>query len=375
MTGIIIYSDFDGTLTQRAGQDTIISAFYQSLLEGYKPGVEQFYREPPLKSEAEVQQLFTAKFGKYDTDFDHQQADADLLICPEAVTLLHEVLKNDQIRVRIVTKNRKDYIQAMLQYQGFTPEEMFKLEIFDSGLKFQAVTQDLFTQPKAEAINSVYVLDDSTADLNQMLLAVRMCGFKPEQIHQHNLKPGQFAWLDYLRAIQSSLSTAEDSVSETTATPALAVEDDAPELLTEQSIPALPTTKQSNTFKTIGYNGAIGAAIGFVISAILVGTGVFAPIGTGILGAIALGLTIATIIGVLSWRTSKTVAQTTIPPIDDPAATSSFDHHEALKQSAGTAKTVAPPVQHFASPLAAPAEIVSESDALLDKPLSIRSPS
>ncbi|KTD57731.1 hypothetical protein [Legionella shakespearei] len=216
MTGIMFYSDFDGTLTQRAGNNTVFSPFYQSLLEGYKPGIPQHYKISPLKSATEVQQLFTAKFGVYDTNFDHKQTDVDMLITPEAVAFLHQVLKNDKIHVRIVTKNRKDYIQAMMHYQGFTAEEIFKLEILDSGFKFQSVNQDLRTQLWTKEMDQVYVLDDSKEDLDQMLLAIQMYGFQAEQIHQYNLNPGQFAWLDYLRTIQNNFPAAEDSVSETT---------------------------------------------------------------------------------------------------------------------------------------------------------------
>jgi 2-hydroxy-3-keto-5-methylthiopentenyl-1-phosphate phosphatase len=372
MTDIIIYSDYDGTLTQRAGNDTVFSPFYQSLLEGYKPGVQQDYKTSPLKSEQEVKQLFIEKFGPYDKYFDYSKPDANMLITPEAVTFLHQVLENDNIHVRIVTKNRKDYIQAMLHYQGFTSEEIFKLEIFDSGLKFQSVNQDLLTQLWPKEQSEVFVLDDSKADLEQMLFAVKWYGFQAEQIHQYNLMPGQFAWLDYLNTIQNSLSSAQGSTAQTTATPALS-EENAPDPIAEERIPTLPVPEQSSTLSTLSYS-TMGFSLGFVIGALLVGTGIFAPVGTGVLGALTLGLTIATLTGALSGAVGHSLSQTASVSVvepNTPPVTSSFSHHAALQQSNAAAQAPVLPVEHYESPLAKP-ERISETDEQLSPPLRLR---
>jgi hypothetical protein len=103
-----IYTDFDGTITAAVGRKAVFSAFFQSLLVGYKEGVEQDYKATPMKDPNEVQSLFEAKFGKYNEHFNHSQDDVELLMTPKAVVFFHEVLKSSNVKVSIVTKNRQD---------------------------------------------------------------------------------------------------------------------------------------------------------------------------------------------------------------------------------------------------------------------------
>lgn len=375
MTNVIIYSDYDGTLTQRSGNKTVFTPFYQSLLQGYKTGVTQdSYKNPPLKSETEVQELFEAKFGKYDNHFDHTQIDADMLISADAVTFLHEILKNEQIKLRIITKNRKDYIQAMLQYQGFTSEEINKIIIFDSGLKMQSVLTDLQPYPHKE-VRKIYILDDSKPDFGQMLRAVKIRGFKDEQIQQYNLMPGQFEWSSYQHNIQQLFSIpteiSDEVVHQTTITTIQPTEESKP-VITEEP-PQLPkthfnateaenetllpeTTRTSNrTSKMVGYSSFIGFCIGFILGATLVGTGVFT--GTGLLSAMAVGLITATTAAVLSGTIGYVITETTPPLSLEQQDVLTVNSTQALQKLGGTTKQpdISPIEQeHFPKPLSMP---------------------
>lgn len=385
MTNVIIYSDYDGTLTQRSGNNTVFTPFYQSLLQGYKTGVTQdSYKTPLLKSETEVQELFAAKFGKYDNHFDHTQVDADMLISADAVTFLHEILKNEQIKLRIITKNRKDYIQAMLQYQGFTPEEINKMIIFDSGLKMQSVLTDL--QPHLhKEVSKIYILDDSKPDFGQMLRAVSIRGFKDEQIQPYNLMPGQFEWSSYQRDIQQlfSISTelSDEVVHQTTITTIQPSEESKPVITEEhaqlsethfnateaESETLLPeTTSTSNrTPKMVGYSSFIGFCLGFILGTTLVGTGVFT--GAGLISAMAVGLITAATAAVLSGTIGYVITKMTVPlsleQQDD--TLNSSNSTQALQRLGGTTKQpdISSPIEHFSKPLSPPPKttVVEES--------------
>ena len=205
MTSILIYTDFDGTVTKRDGSKTVFSRFYQSLLEGDVPGVLQNYRGPKMENSATVQSLFEKKFGKYDANFDYAQRDADLLMSSEAVAFFHGVLSNDNVAVNIITKNRCDYIKELLTYHGFSQNEIEKINIMDSGLKNKDVNFSL--QCQEEAASHLYILDDSKDDYNEMMLAARTNGYQEHQIHGDNKAPGAFEWPRYLSEISAMCST------------------------------------------------------------------------------------------------------------------------------------------------------------------------
>lgn len=380
MTKVIIYSDFDGIATNRPGSATVFSPFYASLLQSAI--IQDNYKDPLMKGETEVQALFEEKFGKYDEHFDFTKTDADMLISRDAVTFFHEVLKNDQITLKFITKNRKDYIQAMLQYQGFTSEEINRIAIFDSGLKSTDVFHDLMAQPNKNEVSHVYVLDDSPSDFAQMVRGVQFGGFKNEQIRQYNKKPGQFEWARYQQDIQQLFPVATETTDETahqttiTATqlsdekssPVVASEtqprlsDTLINSAEEENQPLLPqTVKASDNYRTLkiaGYSSAIGFSLGFIVSAVLVGTGIFAPFGSGLLGVLALSLPVTASASVLSGAIGYGIAKNTAPVTQEQQATTAENSHQVMQQLGGASSmaqtqttSVASPVEHFPNPL------------------------
>ncbi|HAU1652948.1 TPA: hypothetical protein JBJ28_05025 [Legionella pneumophila] len=371
MPKVIIFTDFDGTVTGRSGNETVFTEFYQSLLQGYKKDVEQDYKNTPMKDPIEVQALFEAKFGKYNENFDHDQQDVDFLMRPEAVAFFHEVLKNDDVTVNIVTKNRAEYIKAVFKYQGFSDEEIEKLTILESGYKFNDVNSRL--NHPTERANRVYILDDSPTDYAEMLRAVKGKGYNEEEIRGYRKNPGEFEWSQYIEDVREMFPPKEnspeevqlpyeqgDEVSIGEETPVLLQEDnlsrreETATVLSNQPVPS----SDFRTLKIMGAFAGIGFGFGFALGVTLVATGVFAPSGVGLLGALTLGAISGTGAAALSSAIGFAVAKGT-ESIEEPARKESVSDvdqssHEAMRGLGGSqllSTNNIHPVGHFPSVL------------------------
>ncbi|HAT8177967.1 TPA: hypothetical protein JA361_00515 [Legionella pneumophila] len=367
MSKVIIFTDFDGTVTGRSGNETVFTEFYQSLLQGYKKDVEQDYKSTPMKDPIEVQSLFEAKFGKYDESFDHSQQDVELLMSPEAVAFFHEVLKNDDVTVNIVTKNRVEYIKAVFKYQGFSDEEIKKLTTLESGYKFHDVNSQLNHQ--TEKANSVYILDDSAADYAEMLRAVKGKGYNEEEIHGYSKNPGKFEWLQYLKDVRKMLLPKVNPLEEVKLTDEkgdeLSIGEETLVLPQEENLHRseettpilsnqLASSSDYHTLKTIGAFAGIGFGVGFALGVTLVATGVFAPSGVSLLGALTLGVISgaggATLSGTIGFAVAKGTESTPDPISKEEVSGVEQSSHQAMRglgssQSLDTNQIH--PVSHF----------------------------
>ncbi len=203
MTEIVIYTDFDGTLTQKPGRISVLEDFYQSLLQGYQIGFKQPYKETPMINADALQEAFTQQFGRYVNQTD------DSLMSPETVLSLQTILQKDLARVNIVTKNRVEYIKAVFRYQGFSNDEITKLNIMDSGDKYSAVKENLKEIGKKVI---VCVFDDDLEDYKAMVKAVEESEFRHNLVGYHH-RPKEFMWGKYLAQIQEfhSLESLQNS--------------------------------------------------------------------------------------------------------------------------------------------------------------------
>lgn len=205
---ICIYSDFDGTATRRSGEQTVFTEFYQSMLQKKIPGN---YKISPMKSHEEMISLFTAKFGAFDEQFNDNQPDADLLVSRDALAFFRDALNNEQASVNFVTKNRTEYIKAMLTYQGFSAKELSRLTVMDSGNKYFDVVKNLgYRQSKPTYI---YIFDDSIRDLNNMVAAAKK-NHCMNAVRAFNAAPGCFNWSHFLQDLQAIVGTKENVVIE-----------------------------------------------------------------------------------------------------------------------------------------------------------------
>ncbi|HAT7073386.1 TPA: hypothetical protein JAN90_11580 [Legionella pneumophila] len=356
MPKVIIFTDFDGTVTGRSGNETVFTEFYQSLLQGYKKDVEQDYKNTPMKDPIEAQALFEAKYGKYNENFDHDQQDVDFLMRPEAVAFFHEVLKNDDVTVNIVTKNRVEYIKAVFKYQGFSDEEISKLTTLESGYKFNDVNSRLNHQ--TEKANQVYILDDSPTDHAEMLRAVKGKGYNEEEIRGYCKNPGEFEWSQYLEDVREIFPPKENSPEEVRLPyeqeDNLSLHEQTANVLSNHPVPS----SDFRTLKIMGAFAGIGFGFGFALGVILVATGVFAPSGVGLLGALTLGAISGTGAAALSSAIGFAVAKgteiTPEPVSEEPVPAVKQSSHEAMRGLGGSqllSTNNIHPVVHFPSVL------------------------
>ncbi|ARB91514.1 hypothetical protein [Legionella longbeachae] len=288
MSIIIIYTNFDGTITEKTGENTVFTEFYQSLLKGYKKGVRQDYKKTSMKEPSEIQSIFEAKFGKYNENFDYKQRDTDFLMSSNAVNFFHGLLTKCGITVNIVTNNRIEYIKAIFKYQGFSDKQINKLTIFDSGHKFADVDSQLAHQKYK--VNRIYILDDNEADYIEMLRAVKSNGYNEKEIRGYNKKPGQFEWIHYLKNIKKIVPLVRDE-------PASGVDD-----LRKNFLPTNKPNLSSNFYvlKMMTIWAGIGLTAGLGIGFNLVETGLLSSFSGNKLGALAVGALIAVGCGLLS---------------------------------------------------------------------------
>ncbi|HAZ7573633.1 haloacid dehalogenase-like hydrolase [Legionella sp. PATHC032] len=367
MPKVIIFTDFDGTVTGRSGNETVFTEFYQSLLQGYQKDVEQDYKSTPMKDPIEVKALFEAKFGEYNENFDHSQQDVAFLMRPEAVAFFHEVLKNDDVIVNIVTKNRVEYIKAVFKYQGFSDEEISKLTTLESGYKFNDVNSRLNHQ--TEKANRVYILDDSPTDYAEMLRAVKGNGYNEEEIRGYSKDPGEFEWSQYLEDVREifppkvntlgELSLPDergDELSIGEEAPVLPQEDNlSPREETVTSVSNQPVSSSDyRTLKIIGAFAGVGFGFGFALGVTLVATGVFAPSGVGLLGALTLGAMsgtgVATLSGVIGFAVAKGTESTPEPVSKEVIPGIKQSSHEVMSGLGGSqllSANTLHPVGHF----------------------------
>ncbi|CEG57567.1 hypothetical protein [Legionella fallonii] len=363
MTKVLIFTDFDGTITSKEGSKTVFGEFYQSLMDGYEVGkIQRNYKHTPLKSPEEVQKIFEAKFGKYDSNFNYTQKDTDVLMSADAVAFFKQALNNSSITVKIITKNRQDYIHALLKYHGFSAEEIGKLTIDDTGWKNNAIHTSLRApENNTSKPTHIYILDDNPADFDAMVSAAESpeYGYEATQIKKYNQDAGQFQWAQYQQDIQAlfPLPVEEQPITPTPietgtdsrSTPPIAITEDKSE-----PVPVEPLAAQ-RTLKITGTSFAAGFFVGLLVSVVLIATGVLAPLGIGALGILALTSMIASglglVSGVIGFGVAKSTESKKPHQCDEP--TPSNNCSQPLQGLGGPVDTVPrccnAPVKHFPS--------------------------
>lgn len=158
MPKIIILTDFDGTMTGMEGLTTTETRFYQSLLNGYVEGKIQPYYQPTFKEPDEVQSLFENEFDKID-------ANKALLLPPDAITFFCQALSNPDVTIHIITKNRIEYVEALLTFHGFSPEEIARFNI--KAQVYKGPTANHIIQSALP--DKVLIFDDNEDDCQAMM--------------------------------------------------------------------------------------------------------------------------------------------------------------------------------------------------------------
>ncbi|TAL64372.1 MAG: hypothetical protein EPN84_03515 [Legionella sp.] len=193
MPEFLVFSDFDGTITNLGGRQAVYSPFYTSLQTNPEVG----YSQAAFKSSAEVQALFK-QADKRDSTFRDT-----FLPSAKAQACLHDLLAQDNVEFVIVSRNRKEYILEMLTYLKFKAPELEKLKIYDcedlANGKGGVVADHL--QKKAnegtlEEVSQIKVYDDDPADFGMMMNGVTASlGVDSEiLLSGENASTGKFDW-------------------------------------------------------------------------------------------------------------------------------------------------------------------------------------
>lgn len=210
VTNVVICSDFDGTATGIAGGELVHTERYRTLLTD--PSERRRYNDPSNSIRSDVQRVLLERFGPYTEPFAcYQRPDSDMLISKEAVAFYHVALASPNSDLIIVTKNRDDYVKALFEYHGFTPEEMGKLKIRSQHTSEKAgtlISATDGTDKKPIEVGPgtrVYVFDDNEHDYRSMLGAFQLTG---ATIQGHRAEPGTFEWAKYRDDLEGDLAAA-----------------------------------------------------------------------------------------------------------------------------------------------------------------------
>lgn len=193
MALILLFTDFDGTITKLPGSQVVFGSFYRSLL--IDPPEKQ-YKNVSMKNENVVQQLFKEQFDTNDSG-QPPPGDRGVLMTDEAIAFFRYALNNDEIKVHIISRNRDDYIRALFSYHGFSPAEISRLAINCKDNKQRAVSAYIANM---QDMSKIYVLDDDEKDYQLMMQAVQhLDSDKIAGVHE---APGTFKWQAYLQQIE-----------------------------------------------------------------------------------------------------------------------------------------------------------------------------
>jgi len=212
-SNLVICSDFDGTATQISGGDLVRTELYRTLLSDSSPLRKYNDLSNPIRPD--IQDELRRRFGPYKEPWDcYERGNSQMLMTKEAVAFYHTALASPHSDLIIVTKNRADYVQALFEYHGFTPEEMAKLKIRSQHTSDKAGTLRAATDGsdgKAITVGpetKIYVFDDDSEDYASMMNAFQSSG---ASIQGHREAPGQFKWEEYRGYLERDIRAHADT--------------------------------------------------------------------------------------------------------------------------------------------------------------------
>jgi len=175
--------DFDGTLTSSVGKFTVWSDFYKKFLKN--PDNVKNYSTEEYKDEKTILQIMK----EYDQHTKNRYSEM-YGITNESLWFIRENLKNEKIKITIISKNRKEYIVASLKYKGLTNEEINKITIFDASYNKYKKELVLLSEEKCEKATVIMICDDDHAEL----LAQKQGLSKFENVEVYCHPVGKFEW-------------------------------------------------------------------------------------------------------------------------------------------------------------------------------------
>lgn len=192
---IILYLDFDGTLTHTPGNQLVYTPLYQALVFPNK--YPHFIATTDRALEHIVHRMERTSREDEDT----------FAMTEEAIDFFRGILtlkrNGHAIDINIISRNCKTYIQAVLLHGGVLMNELPNINIYDvnngGGRKDIAV----FQIGKTSGATHVLISDDDEGDCNKMTNAVMSLYGNAVVIDSVNKKPGDFDWKQQLNRLQN----------------------------------------------------------------------------------------------------------------------------------------------------------------------------
>ena len=186
-----LYLDFDGTCTASAGADTVRNPVYQSLHS------EVRYDEAEFKS----QPIMRAILAK--------PTNTNLRLKPDVAEYLPMALSRNADIV-IVSRNRREYIEAILSVGGLTDDEIEKIKIYDirdirSNYNSKGIVIANHEDLREKPANITVICDDDLNGLYSMEYAVKAVAGDKTNLLSYKGNPGEIDFIQIRQDIDAKL--------------------------------------------------------------------------------------------------------------------------------------------------------------------------
>lgn len=220
--------DFDGTLTDLSGGETVNSDFFKSckIDKNMRYGEKNLLKPESSTNEAiGLLDIFKKAFHPENPN----KPSNKLRVTPEAVNFLKEMTNADKndVGVTIVSRNYADYIRAMLRfelsYAGLDNREidrrLNKIKILELATDKFASKQDyvknhLSNTYKTNSPEVIHVLDDNPDEAESMYRgAMQFASFNPQQRVnvKKNVRNDNFSWENFKNYANTIVNKTENS--------------------------------------------------------------------------------------------------------------------------------------------------------------------
>jgi len=206
------YLDFDGTLSGIVGSDTVNSELYESLQIKNKPTDD--YADASFIDKKEMLARMEAGFKK--------EENKGMMMSQEAADFVSKMIQKNA-DIIIISKNRKDYINAVLELAGLgdiankiSIKDIRDIEEHDEGDKRNMVLNHEKSVKQKATI--VVIGDDNPDDFDDMYRALQESGYSKDDVLAYTADAGQFKWADNTKEVlvKAALKTPDLSRSSST---------------------------------------------------------------------------------------------------------------------------------------------------------------
>lgn len=199
-------TDFDGTLTGLSGQQTFDTWFFKNRV--FKSGGHLGSKYDTGACEDHSVLVARIKEEIEDIEKGQREGKEDIRMLPGAIDFLRNMLKQNS-EVTIVSRNRTEYIQAMLEASGLTPDEVNKITIKDRRdlrLNYEGDKGNAVAELEGTKTGVRIVCDDDGKDYHSMTNALQGAN---KTVVGFNEGTGQFKWNEISQQVQHRMLMEE----------------------------------------------------------------------------------------------------------------------------------------------------------------------